>query len=286
MKKLTILCLFVTTIFAQDSFIGDVFDRGKIDYGNRTIQATGIGFIPENVINAGQARRAAMRIAKQDALRQLIEIVNGVNVTSETTVSGAMFDDVIKSQVQGAIRGARKIGETRYLSDTSVEVTYEVSMNDISRVLLPMAETAPTLTYGETTISGTTPQPAQPTTNTPTEALTSGSVTGIIIDGSGLGLRPAMSPRVLDQSGNVIYGPGNYSREYATLNGVVGYTKTIDQAKADSRVQGNPLIIRGASASGSSQADLIISNEDAAKMMRAEGAAGLLKDCRVIFIVG
>jgi len=286
MKKLIILCLFLTTVFSQDSFIGDVFDRGKIDYGNRTIQATGIGFIPENVINAGQARRAAMRIAKQDALRQLIEIVNGVNVTSETTVSGAMFDDVIKSQVQGAIRGARQVGETRYLSDTSVEVTYEVSMNDISRVLLPMAESAPTLTYGETPVSGSTAQPAQPAANTPTETLTSGSVTGIIIDGSGLGLRPAMSPRVLDQSGNVIYGPGNYSREYATTNGVVGYTKTINQAKAESRVQGNPLIIRGASTSGSSQADIIISNEDAAKMMRADGSANLLKDCRIIFIIG
>jgi len=172
------------------------------------------------------------------------------------------------------------------LSDTSVEVTYEVSMNDISRVLLPMAESAPTLTYGETPVSGSTAQPAQPAANTPTETLTSGSVTGIIIDGSGLGLRPAMSPRVLDQSGNVIYGPGNYSREYATTNGVVGYTKTINQAKADSRVQGNPLIIRGASTSGSSQADIIISNEDAAKMMRADGSANLLKDCRIIFIIG
>jgi hypothetical protein len=91
---------------------------------------------------------------------------------------------------------------------------------------------------------------------------------------------------VLDQSGKVIYGPGNYSREYATLNGVVGYTKTVDQAKSDARVQGNPLVLRGASASGSSQTDLIISNEDAAKMMRAEGTSGLLKDCRVIFIVG
>ena len=52
-------------------------------------------------------------------------------MTSETTVSGSMFDDVIKTQVQGAIRGARRIGEPKYLSDTSVEITYEVKMEDI-----------------------------------------------------------------------------------------------------------------------------------------------------------
>ncbi len=283
MKQLLSI-LFLSALFAQDNFIGDVFDRGNVDYGNRTIQATGIGFIPENVINAGQARRAAMRIAKQDALRQLIEIVNGVNVTSETTVSGAMFDDVIKSQVQGAIRGAKQIGETRYLSDTSVEVTYEVSMNDISRVLLPMAENAPSLNYGETTISTSTPSATE--TPSVTSTPTSGGVTGIIIDGTGLGLRPAMSPRVLDQSGNVIYGPGSYSREYAASQGVVGYTKTLDQAKSDSRVQGNPTVIRGASTSGSAQSDIIISNEDAAAMIRANRAAGLFEDCRIIFIVG
>ncbi len=285
MKQLLSILFFLSTIVAQDSFIGDVFEGGKVDYGNRTIQATGIGFIPENVINAGQARRAAMRIAKKDALRQLIEIVNGVNVTSETTVSGAMFNDVIKSQVQGAIRGARQVGETRYLSDTSVEVTYEVSMNDISRVLLPMAEKAPTLNYGETTATNPTAEATTISANA-TSTPTSGGVTGIIIDGTGLGLRPAMSPRVLDQSGNVIYGPGNYSREYATLNGVVGYTKTADQAKSDARVQGNPLILRGASASGSSQTDIIISNEDAARMIRTDRSAGLLKDCRIIFIIG
>ena len=48
-----------------------------------------------------------------------------------------MFDDVIKTQVQGAIRGARRVGEPKYLSDTSVEVTYEVKMADISRVFFP-----------------------------------------------------------------------------------------------------------------------------------------------------
>ena len=286
MKYFTAIVTVLGILVAQDDFIGDVFDNGSVNYGDRTIQAIGIGFIPENVINAGQARRAAMRIAKQDALRQLIEIVNGVNVTSETTVSGAMFDDVIKTQVQGAIRGARRVGDPKYLSDTSVEVTYEVKMADISRVLLPMAEKAPTLTFEDMTVGGAaTPEASSDQGSSADSGPTSGGVTGIIIDGKGLGLRPAMSPRIMNQSGSVVYGPGQYSRDYAASNGVVGYAKSLEQAKADPRVQGNPLVIRGSSVSGSSAADLVVSNVDAGKIARADGSAGLLGNCRVMFVL-
>jgi len=287
MRPLFLAITILATLSAQDNFIGDVFEKGSINYGDRTIQAIGIGFIPENVINAGQARRSAMRIAKQDALRQLIEIVNGVNVTSETTVSGAMFDDVIKTQVQGAIRGARQIGQPKYLSDTSVEVVYEVKMADISRVLLPMAEKAPTLTYdnANVTVSGAAAGATNQEQAGTDTGVKSGGVTGIIIDGTGLGLRPAMSPRILNQGGSVVYGPSQYSRDYAAANGVAGYAKSLDQAKSDTRVQGNPLVIRAASASGSTSADVIISNEDAGRLAVADGAAGLLKNCRVMFVL-
>ena len=285
MRQLFLAITFLVTLSAQDNFIGDVFENGSINYGDRTIQAIGIGFIPENVINAGQARRSAMRIAKQDALRQLIEIVNGVNVTSETTVSGAMFDDVIKTQVQGAIRGARQIGQPKYLSDTSVEVVYEVKMADISRVLLPMAEKAPTLTYDDVNVNVSGAAAATPEQAGTDTGVKTGGVTGIIIDGTGLGLRPAMSPRILNQGGSVVYGPGQYSRDYAAANGVAGYAKSLDQAKSDTRVQGNPLVIRAASAFGSSSADVIISNADAGKLSVADGAAGLLKNCRVMFVL-
>ena len=284
MKQIILTVFILASLTAQDDFVGETFDRGSINYADRTIQATGIGFIPVNVINAGQARRSAMRIAKQDALRQLIEIVNGVNVTSETTVSGAMFDDVIKTQVQGAIRGARKVGEPKYLSDTSVEVVYEVSMNNISRALLPMAERAPVLSYESVTATGTAAA-AGGQGGGAEAAPASGGVTGIIIDGSGLGLRPAMSPRILNQSGTVLYGPGQYDRDYAAANGVVGYAKTLGQAKADTRVQGNPLVLRGASASGTAKTDVIISNTDAGKLVSAGRSAGLLQDCRIMFVL-
>ena len=210
MKKLISLSFLLLSLsFAQG--VVTQLDKGSVNYSEQTISAIGIGFVPQNAINAGQARRLALRIAKQDALRQLIEIVNGVTLTSETTMSGAMVDDVISTKVRGFIRGARQNGDPKYLSDTSVEVEYSVPMSGISDIMLPPL-TVPAAAPGEAAAAPTSP--------------TAGGITGVIIDARGLKARPAMAPRILDQNGNAVYGPGTYSREYAVTNGVAGYSKS------------------------------------------------------------
>ena len=278
MNKILLTSFLFSVLIAQDDFVGDVFDRGKVNYSDRTIQATGIGFIPLNVINAGQARRNALIIAKGDALRLLIEIVNGVNLTSETTIAGAMFDDEINMQIQGAIRGARQVGDPKYLSDTSVEVTYEVSMSLISRILLPMDDGSPTLSYAEAQAGAAPPSAG-------TSAPTSGSTTGLIIDARGVGARPAMSPKILDQNGGVVYGPSSFTREYAIKFGVAGYSKDIEAAKSDPRVVGNPMVVRGIGVQGMNGTDIVVANGDAAGIRRAETSGKILSSCKVMIIL-
>ena len=273
MKKILAVLLIGAFAFGQDGFVGDTFERGSVDYGNRTIRATGIGFVPQNVINPGQARRAALRIAKTDALRQMVEIVNGVVLTSETTMSGAMLDDVIKTQVEGVIRGAYQVGEPRYLSDTSIEVTYEVPMSGISEVVIPPVAYSAPAALAETAPGVVAPTP------------TSGPITGLIIDARGLNVRPAMSPVILDQNGNTVYGPGNYSREYAVTNGVAGYSKDLDAAMADPRVAGNPLVVKGVASSGSNSTDVTVGNSDVMKISSADSRNGVLRDCRVLILI-
>ena len=270
--RIITIILLSATVSAQ-SFVGDTFEKGAINYSDRTISAVGIGFIPENVINAGQARRSALRIAKQDALRNLIEIVNGVVVNSETTISGAMFDDVIRSQVKGAIRGAYQVGEPTYLSDTSLEVTYEVKMSGISEILIAPAP----VDISE----GTSTAPSAPSA----ASATTSSITGIILDATGLGCRPAMSPKILDQNENILYGAGDYSREYAVMNGVAGYSKSVESASEDQRVQGNPLVIKVVAVSGTNKTDVVVGNKDVSALRSAESSYGVLKDCRVIVVL-
>ena len=269
MKKLISLSfLLVSLSFAQG--VVTQLDKGSVNYSEQTISAIGIGFVPQNAINAGQARRLALRIAKQDALRQLIEIVNGVTLTSETTMSGAMVDDVISTKVRGFIRGARQNGDPKYLSDTSVEVEYSVPMSGISDIMLPPL-TVPVAVPGEAAAAPTSP--------------TAGGITGVIIDARGLKARPAMAPRILDQNGNAVYGPGTYSREYAVTNGVAGYSKSLEAAQKDARVMGNPLIIKGVATAGTNRTDITVSNADVSKIDSANRSYSVLKDCRVLILL-
>tara|TARA_B100001540_G_scaffold84186_1_gene75802 strand:- start:2441 stop:3271 length:831 start_codon:yes stop_codon:yes gene_type:complete len=271
MKKLFCVSVILLSVSFSQGVVAQM-DKGSVNYSEQTISAIGIGFVPTNAVNAGQARRMALRIAKQDALRQLIEIVNGVTLTSETTMSGAMVDDVINTKVRGFIRGARQVGQPKYLSDTSVEMEFSVPMSGISDIILPPV---------------TAQQPVQQNNQTQATQSSSstGGITGVIIDARGLRARPAMAPRILDQNGNAIYGPGTYDRQYAVSNGVAGYSKTLEAAQQDQRVVGNPLVIKGVATSGTNRTDITISNADVSRLDAANRSSNILKDCRVLILL-
>ena len=273
MKKIIGISIFIYSIAFSQGVVTQL-ENGSVDYSAQAINSIGIGFVPTNAVNAGQARRMALRIAKQDALRQLIEIVNGVTLTSETTMSGAMVDDVINTKVRGFIRGARQVGQPKYLSDTSVEVEFTVPMNGISDIILPPV----TLAAAPTNNTGGVGTTAAPTA-------TAGGVSGLIIDARGLKARPAMAPRILDQNGNAIYGPGKYDRKYAVSNGVAGYSKTLEAAQKDPRVTGNPLVIKGVAISGTNRTDIVVSNSDVSRIDVADRNGNILKDCRVLILL-
>ena len=273
MKKIIGISIFIISVAFSQGVVTQL-EGGSVDYSAQAINAVGIGFVPTNAVNAGQARRMALRIAKQDALRQLIEIVNGVTLTSETTMSGAMVDDVINTKVRGFIRGARQVGQPKYLSDTSVEVEFTVHMSGISDIILPPV-TAPVAPANNAVV---TESAGSPTT-------ASGGVSGLIIDARGLSARPAMAPRILDQNGNAVYGPGKYDRKYAVTNGVAGYSKTLEAASQDPRVAGNPLVIKGLSTAGTNRTDITIANADVSRIDVADRNGNILKDCRVLILL-
>ena len=58
---------------------------GAMNYSNGFIVATGIGAISPLAQNPGMARATAVRAAKVDAMRNLLEAVMAVTVSSETT---------------------------------------------------------------------------------------------------------------------------------------------------------------------------------------------------------
>ncbi|MGD9897626.1 MAG: LPP20 family lipoprotein [Calditrichaceae bacterium] len=271
-----LLGIIITVLFSFIVLNAQIYQQvpnaGTVNWQDQIIRATGIGAPNPNVPLAAQ-RAGAIRAGEMDALRQLLETVKGMNLTSETIVRNAMVEsDVITSKVSGVVKNFRKV-DTRYLSDGSVEVDVEIPISGILLdALLPqqLGGVNPGMMY-----NAAQPQPTYQ----------NAVYTGLIIDARGLGLRPAMAPKIVDESGNEVYGTGYVSRDYAVQIGVVGYDKDLNRAKANERVTNNPVIVKGLKVSGSNKADVVISNADAANIMAAAKNLNFMEQCKVMIIL-
>jgi len=70
------------------SYVQDM-GTGQIDWTNRVIKCTGIGGVNPNVPPSAQ-RAGAIRAAKLDALRNILETIKGIYIDAETTVENAI----------------------------------------------------------------------------------------------------------------------------------------------------------------------------------------------------
>ncbi len=248
-----------------------VGSTGKVDWTTGMITAVGIGAPPAQPANAAQARAMAERAAQVVALRNLLEAVKGVRVDSATTVENFMVtSDVIKTEVSGFIQGAMPI-DKKYMSDGSVEVTVGMRLTGaLADTLLPKGLATPSTPL--TAPSGATAAPGQ-------------LYTGLIVDARGLGVRPAMAPKILNEDGKEVYGSAWVSRDFAVREGMVGYLKDPVAAQANPRVTDKPMMVKALKVSGDARVDTVISNADAAALQSAAQNLNMLQKCRVIILV-
>jgi len=270
---LTLLVLVIGSASAQ--LVGSVKDvveptgsSGKVDWTTGVITAVGIGAPPAQPANAAQARAMAERAAQVVAYRNLLEAIKGVRVDSTTTVENFMVSsDVIKTEVSGIIQGAT-VMDKKYMSDGSVEVTVGMKLTGaLADALLPKGAATPTGMA------------------TPTPGTTGQLYTGLIVDARGLGVRPAMSPKILNEDGKEVYGSAWISRDYAVREGMVGYLKDPAAAQANPRVTDKPLMVKALKVAGDGRVDMVISNADAATLQSASQNLSMLEKCRVIVLV-
>jgi hypothetical protein len=131
------------------------------------------------------------------------------------------------------------------------------------------------------------PEPSLPTP-TPesgsTMAFKGGTATGVVLDGRGLGLRPALLPKILDTQGQEIYVGQIVTRTNAVEQGVAGYAKDVNAAVNNFRVTDNPAIIKGVQAAGSARTDVIVSQADAHMLRQLSEKGDFLQYCRVIIV--
>jgi len=118
-------------------------ENGKINWTEQYVEATGTSYMDfEKFKIEGQAADMAKRGAIVIAQRNLLEIINGVRVTSQTVVKDLVTEsDLIMTRIDGVIKGAQTVGEP-VVTKTSVQVTMRIPIYDQQKGLAPIVQKA------------------------------------------------------------------------------------------------------------------------------------------------
>jgi hypothetical protein len=292
-----ILLLFTGVGFCQDkvsmSDWVEKVNQGSVNWSAGYIEAVGVGAVPDKSIGRSNARPMALRAAKLDALRNLLEITKGVQVDSATSVKDFMVEsDVINTKVEGLVKGAQVV-KTEYMSDGTAEVTLRMPLfgGILAQTIMPLAIAKPPAPPEPAPAAPAPVVPEVPAPVVPAPVVTApaapvpSAYTGMVVDARGIQARPAMSPKVFDEDGKEVYGSANVDREYAVQQGMSGYARDLNAAQSNQRVTANPVTIKALRTSGPGKSDLIISNADAQQIRASAENMTFMKKCRVMVVL-
>ena len=228
-------------------------------------------------VNRAQARSMALKAARYLAYEKLAETVEGLTLTGDTIIKKEILHDAtLHVQVQAKIKGARVVSEmVQDLPDGSVwaEVVIGLRLNGPEGLMSAFT--------GWAASQQATAYRPNPTYQTEEQ------YSGLIVEASGLGFSPALTPRLLVAEAQVLlYGPQSVDAPYLEVRGLSGYADSLLRAKADGRVGPNPLIVRAQGVAGERKGDLLITWRDAERILAADRQSGILKRAAVIIVVG
>ena len=245
------------------------------------ITAEGFGTPPMGTYGS-KASIMARRAAIVDAQRNLAEQINGVQVDAETTVENFVISsDLVKTKVSALIKGAMVV-EEQMMPDGAYRVVMSMPMygtQGLSSAIMPAIR------------PNTPPTPPPPVISATITAQiqTSGvGYTGVIVDASGMGLKPSFSPVIYDTNGRAIYGVSNINYDQAISQGMVGYSASVSAAQTLPRVGATPLVIKAVQVRGGNNStnpvNVVVSVDDGDRILAANAQSQMLMNGSVVFV--
>ena len=225
------------------------YQNGNVNWTEQYIEARGSSVIDnERFKIPAQARAMAVRGAVVIAQRNLLEIINGVNVTSETRVQDMIAtSDYVYTRVDGLIKGAQQVGEP-IERDGMIEVTMRIplySQNGLAPVVysqMPQSinKSKAAGVINDKSTDGTL-NPGNPgsgkgdgetqtgtTQNNPGQDTRSLLPEGLVFDFNGQQIDPALFPVVVDESGNLLLDLSNiYNPQEGEFPKLLQSTRTV-----------------------------------------------------------
>ena len=239
--------------------------KGKVDWVNGYVVAIGHGTAP-NGQHKAKAKLNARRAAEASAQRALMEIIQGVQVNSNTTVKNMMLEqDIINTRVEGFLKGAVITSVKEEEVEGSPVFTVEMKAcltgegehcgsKNLATVVeadkIPQPPFVPETQFPMTPPQpvADVPPPAMPAVGgyRPPECDRAKPVTGVIFNLDGRSFQRQLLPVVVaDSEGSLatVYSAKVVTPNVIRTYGAVRYSDTLDQAKGIQAIGGNPLIV-------------------------------------------
>ncbi len=219
---------------------------GTVNWETRYITARGI------VDNPSQGMALSRRGAIVDAQRNLLEIIKGVRINSETVVSDRMVSEIIRTQVEGTLKNSEIVNEE--WDGNIYEITMRVPMGRIVKIFKKPDNVG--------LFNKKIGEPKK--------------YTSLVIDARGLDLTPAIFINIYNKSGEGVCGP-----IHPVYRVSVKDIEDIDEE----RIGSNPLRIMASGTIGSHDVDIIINDEDAQNVVENILNTDILSKSNVIVLI-
>ncbi|APW66794.1 hypothetical protein LPB137_13455 [Poseidonibacter parvus] len=294
-----------------------LFAREVIDQrGSCQINWTQGFILCEGESAQNQGKYAANLSAKVISQRNMLEVIKGVNITSEITIkSGLDSSEIIKSRVEGIVRGVQVISSKYDRNTKSSVVTTKLELGkDLLKALL----SDPTLLSWNEKVEqlwndfNILPQAIASTYTTDEKETilklmedlrdnsdakkhlekiieqmnSSKNFTGVLLDISEItNFQKALIVKLVDEKGKEIYPSNLVSKQTLTKrNTSVGYMFGIDDAKKNKRVFDNPIEIKPSSIYKSKLSNIVLNKAQIEKINSID--KNVLKNAKIILVLG
>lgn len=291
MGIILVFCLaLITNPCNPEGLIQKVDDSGAIDWGRLVVRCTGVGSPSPEAVSAPNLPEV-IKSAQSDALERLLKTLRQIPITSQTSVNQVMqADDALRDRVRELVRKFREV-RVHYMSDGSVEMDVELCLSgELMDLMLPPTGGGKRIPDG--LLCPLCGQPWPEGREVPPDirldrpqGVPPKPFTGLVIDARGLGLNPALAPKVLNEMGKTVYGVGFAKRPRSLVEGIVGYEQNLAQARERERVASNPLVVEGLKAWGAGKTDVVIANDQAALLHCMPEHLQFMEECRVIVVL-
>ncbi len=247
-----------------------------MDWGKKVAVGRGVAKVmgPKSMKTMKQAERDALK----DAAKKFGVVIGQMRFSKKSELKHFLDKNpATREKLKGLLKESSRVLDRRFLPQKKLfVVTVVLDLKSVWKAFKPQ----------EVLQSYVKAAPKETVETVPEVVEEDGDYTSLIVDATGLGVKPSMSPLVYDETGNTVYGMKAVAEDILLEQGIVAYSDSLEKAKALSLAGEKPLVVQAVSMKDTAfDADVVVSSKDAGRILKAEEKTKILSQLKVIFVL-